>query len=49
MAAVLNRSETAFQAAVISGPPALGPGAPAHGSAAGLRPGRLDSTFTTAR
>ena len=29
MAAVLNRSETAFQAAVISGPPALGPGAPA--------------------
>jgi AcrR family transcriptional regulator len=29
MAAVLNRSETAFQAAVISGPPPLGPGAPA--------------------
>jgi AcrR family transcriptional regulator len=27
MAAVLNRSETAFQAAVISGPPPLGPGA----------------------
>jgi AcrR family transcriptional regulator len=25
MGAVLNRSETAFQAAVISGPPALGP------------------------
>lgn len=29
MGAVLNRSETAFQAAVISGPPPLGPGAPA--------------------
>jgi AcrR family transcriptional regulator len=29
MAAVLNRSETAFQAAIISGPPPLGPGAPA--------------------
>jgi AcrR family transcriptional regulator len=29
MGAVLNRSETAFQAAVISGPPALGPGAEA--------------------
>jgi AcrR family transcriptional regulator len=28
MAAVLNRSETAFQAAIISGPPPLGPGAP---------------------
>jgi AcrR family transcriptional regulator len=27
MAAVLNRSETAFQAAIISGPPPLGPGA----------------------
>jgi AcrR family transcriptional regulator len=27
MAAVLNRSETAFQASVISGPPPLGPGA----------------------
>lgn len=29
MAAVLNRSETAWQAAVLSGPPPLGPGAPA--------------------
>lgn len=28
MAAVLNRSETAFQAAILSGPPPLGPGAP---------------------
>lgn len=28
MAAVLNRSETAFQASIISGPPPLGPGAP---------------------
>jgi AcrR family transcriptional regulator len=28
MAAVLDRSETAFQAAIISGPPPLGPGAP---------------------
>lgn len=28
MAAILNRSETAFQEAVISGPPPLGPGAP---------------------
>lgn len=28
MAAVLNRSETTFQASVISGPPPLGPGAP---------------------
>jgi AcrR family transcriptional regulator len=28
MAAVLNRSETAWQASVISGPPPLGPGAP---------------------
>jgi AcrR family transcriptional regulator len=27
MAAVLNRSETAFQAAILSGPPPLGPGA----------------------
>ncbi len=27
MAAILNRSETAFQAAIISGPPPLGPGA----------------------
>ena len=29
MAAVLNESETAWQASVISGPPPLGPGAPA--------------------
>jgi AcrR family transcriptional regulator len=29
MAAVLNRSETAFQAAILSGPPPLGPGADA--------------------
>lgn len=29
MAAVLNRSETSWQQAVISGPPPLGPGAPA--------------------
>lgn len=29
MAAVLNRSETAWQRAVLSGPPPLGPGAPA--------------------
>jgi AcrR family transcriptional regulator len=28
MAAVLNRSETAFQAAILSGPPPVGPGAP---------------------
>ena len=28
MGAVLDRSETAFQAAIISGPPPLGPGAP---------------------
>jgi AcrR family transcriptional regulator len=28
MAAVLNRSETAFQAAILSGPPPIGPGAP---------------------
>ncbi len=28
MAALVNRSETVFQAAVISGPPPLGPGAP---------------------
>lgn len=28
MAALLNRSETAWQAAVLSGPPPLGPGAP---------------------
>ncbi|PVG81435.1 TetR family transcriptional regulator [Nocardioides gansuensis] len=28
MAAVLNRSETSWQAAVLSGPPPLGPGAP---------------------
>ena len=28
MAAVLNRSETAFQGAILSGPPPLGPGAP---------------------
>jgi AcrR family transcriptional regulator len=28
MAAVLNRSETGFQAAILSGPPPLGPGAP---------------------
>ena len=30
MAAVLDESETAFQASVISGPPPLGPGAPAY-------------------
>jgi AcrR family transcriptional regulator len=29
MAAVLNRSETAFQASILSGPPPVGPGAPA--------------------
>src|SRR5437867_434904 len=29
MAALLNHSETAWQASVISGPPPLGPGAPA--------------------
>lgn len=28
MAALMNRSETAFQAAILSGPPPLGPGAP---------------------
>jgi AcrR family transcriptional regulator len=28
MAAVLNRSETAFQASILSGPPPVGPGAP---------------------
>ena len=38
MAAVLNHSETEWQAAVISGPPPLGPGAPPLGAAAGVRP-----------
>ena len=38
MAALLDHRETAWQAAVISGPPPLGPGRRAVGPAAGLRP-----------
>ena len=37
MAALLDFSETEWQASVISGPPPLGPGAPAHGAAARVR------------
>ena len=38
MAALLNHSETEWQASVICGPPPLGPGAAADGAAAGVRP-----------
>ena len=42
MAAILNQSETAFQAAVISGPPPLGPGADAMTRLLAFGHGRIE-------
>jgi AcrR family transcriptional regulator len=42
MAAVLDRSETAFQAAILSGPPPLGPGAEAMERLLALGHGRIE-------
>lgn len=45
MAAVLDHSETEWQAAVISGPPPLGPGAPPRERLLALGRSRLESTL----
>ena len=45
MAALLNFSETAWQASVISGPPPLGPGAPAMERLLAFGRSRLESTL----
>lgn len=45
MAALLNFSETAWQASVISGPPPLGPGAPPHERLLAFGRSRLESTL----
>jgi AcrR family transcriptional regulator len=48
MAALLNHSETAWQASVISGPPPLGPGAPAMERLHAFGRSRLDINLTHA-
>ena len=48
MAALLDHSETAWQAAVISGPPPLGPGAPPLDRLLAFGRSRLDSTLVHA-
>jgi AcrR family transcriptional regulator len=45
MGAILNRSETEWQAAVISGPPPLGPGAPAWERLLAFGRSRLETTL----
>ncbi|WP_242497373.1 TetR/AcrR family transcriptional regulator [Nocardioides oleivorans] len=49
MAAVLNESETAWQARVLSGPPPLGPGAPAYDRLLAFGHSRLATNLTHAR
>ena len=49
MAAVLNESETAWQARVLSGPPPLGPGAPAHDRLLAFGHSRLATNLTHAK
>ncbi|MBD3913200.1 TetR/AcrR family transcriptional regulator [Nocardioides hwasunensis] len=46
MAAVLNESEAAWQGSVISGPPPLGPGAPAHDRLLAFGHSRLRTNVT---
>lgn len=48
MAAVLNHSETAWQAHVLSGPPPLGPGAPAMDRLLAFGPSRMQLNLTHA-
>ena len=45
MGALLNRSETAWQGAVLSGPPPLGPGAPAQERLLAFGRSRLETTI----
>lgn len=49
MAAVLNESETAWQASVLSGPPPLGPGAPAYDRLLAFGHSRLATNLGHAR
>lgn len=48
MGALLNRSETAWQTAVLSGPPPLGPGAPARERLLAFGRSRLETTIQDA-
>jgi AcrR family transcriptional regulator len=48
MAAVLNESESAWQASVISGPPPLGPGAPAYERLLAFGHSRMRTNVTSA-
>lgn len=48
MAAVLDHSESAWQAAVIAGPPPLGPGAPAYDRLVAFGESRLRTTLVSA-
>ena len=49
MGALLNRSETAWQAAVLSGPPPLGPGAPPMERLLAFGQSRIELNLTHAR
>jgi AcrR family transcriptional regulator len=48
MAALLNHSETEWQAAVMAGPPPLGPGAPPHDRLLAFGRSRLETTLVHA-